>query len=493
MEDWQQVDFIASERHFADHLACIYHALPAERRGIFWLREDVLHEAKRLRLQGRPFNKRNVTTILGERRGLVVCAASRDLGYATRGGRDSVYCEHGAGQTYSNNHASYAGGNGRHFVKLMLVPGEHPAKVNRKRYSHIPVNAIGCPKLDAYHKRSYPRSATPVVAISFHWDCFVAPETRSSWSEFKPLLKELAAQKDFQVLGHGHPRIYDLVTKEYRKLGIECVRDFSEVLKRADIYVCDNSSTIFEFASTDRPVVVLNSHHYRKDVQHGLRFWDCADVGIQVESPKQSSATELLSAIRRAIKDPPEVASNRREAVSRVYAHTDGLASHRAAQAIMEVINDMPELEKKKAGAPKGGRRMKVTRSYQGHEGNCFLNDIVYPGYRRQGGEWVRLPHVDPEQRAKQLMAAKNATPAPLEAQAEEKKEEPGTEDKRAQPGRENKSKPAAKPEREKGELDKEDPTARVQCPDCDKDFASLRTLRTHRKRYHPEKVAAKA
>jgi hypothetical protein len=239
-----------------------------------------------------------------------------------------VLAQHGAGQSYGGDrrrsaHPSYPGGSDNADVGLFLVPNEHAAGRWRRAYPRTPVAVVGCPKLDTLPKRS--GTGGPVVAVSFHFDLSLLAETRSARMHFTSALPGLA--RSYRLIGHSHPRL-DL-SQFYRRMGIEYVRDFDEVCRRADVYVCDNSSTLFEFAATGRPVVVLNEPHYRRDVEHGLRFWDAADVGIQVDSPH-----DLAPAIRLALDDGPEQRARREAALSLVYAYRTGGAK-RAAEAIM--------------------------------------------------------------------------------------------------------------------------------------------------------------
>lgn len=264
------------------------------------------------------------------RPGPVLVASFTD--YKLTAGRPIIMLEHGAGQSYGNRHSSYAGGRGRERVRLHLAPNEQNATAHRARYPTTPVAVVGCPKLDAYHGRPpKPRSNPPVVALSFHWDCQVAPEARSAWSHYAEVLPALAAVDDIELIGHGHPGIIDELTPHYEAAGIEVVRSFAEVLERADVYAVDNSSTLYEFAgATGRPVVVLNAPWYRRDVDHGLRFWEAATIGPQADEPD-----EVLPAIRRALEDRPEDLEERAAALKVAYAHLDGRASERTTMAIL--------------------------------------------------------------------------------------------------------------------------------------------------------------
>src|SRR5690606_6518443 len=109
----------------------------------------------------------------------------------------------------------------------------------------------GSPKLDQWRKRSWNRE-NPTIAISFHWDGNVVPETQSAWEHYGPKsLTALVEAFPGRVLGHAHPKVFNERKTAYDAAGIEAVRDFAEIMGRADIYVCDGVSTLYEFAATD--------------------------------------------------------------------------------------------------------------------------------------------------------------------------------------------------------------------------------------------------
>lgn len=334
------IDAVAMEPHFVDHLAPIWSLLPD--RGRFFVESVnpplVAAAAARgivaegldgfaIRSQSRP-PKANpgagpiaLTASIGD------IKLARRLGY-----RRFVFLEHGAGQSYSPTghnglESSYAGGPDREDVELFLVPNDHAAAMWRTAYPSARVEIVGCPRLDDLPRR---QPGPPTVAISFHWPTPSAlpPEAGNAVSDFLPALPALA--KRYNLIGHAHPRHARDMAREYRRLGIEFVPSFDDVCRRADLYVCDNSSTIFEFASTGRPVVLMNSRRYRKHVHHGLRFWDAATVGLQVDSP-----AEMFEAIDRSLLDPPELQQAREAALSLVYGvRTNGAAY--AATAITD-------------------------------------------------------------------------------------------------------------------------------------------------------------
>jgi hypothetical protein len=94
-----------------------------------------------------------------------------------------------------------------------------------------------------------------------------------------------------------------------------------------------HNSTIYEWASTGRPVVVVNSKDYRRELKHGLRFdWGpVTNVGVQCDRP-----ADIIDAIAEALQDAPERRRAREQALDIVYAYRDGSAAQRAADALLD-------------------------------------------------------------------------------------------------------------------------------------------------------------
>ena len=339
------LDALACEPQFIDHLAPVWRALPSDARGTLYVPERLLDRAAARGVYGVPVDDRALRQQSGPPRAIVdptgprcLVASIGDTKVARRiGYRRFAALEHGIGQSYTGDakgarhpHPSYAGGADREDTELFMVPSEYSATLWRRAYPRATVEIVGSPRLDDLPPRQLsPLEAGPVVAISFHWDAFVSPEAGSAVGHYLPVLGDLA--RTYTVLGHAHPKgdWPARMERHYRKLGIEFVPDFDEVCRRADVYVCDNSSTLFEFAATGRPVVVLNAPWYRRAVNHGLRFWDAASVGLNVDHP-----AKLVEGVASALEDEPPLAAAREAALRKVYAYRSGGAK-RAAQAVL--------------------------------------------------------------------------------------------------------------------------------------------------------------
>ena len=252
------------------------------------------------------------------------------------GERYIALMQHGIGQSYSDNRAHYPGGEDNDDVGLFLCPNEHSADRWRAAYPKARTEVVGSPRIETLPLRQsdyHEPDGRPVVAFSFHWDGYAVPESRSAWPMFQSRIAELRAM--WQVIGHAHPRRQGM-RRAYDRMGVEFVPTFDEVCQRADLYVCDNSSTLYEFASTGRPVVVLNAPMYRENVNHGLRFWEASKVGINVWDPDV-----LAIAIEHALEDSDILKGRRGAALSIVYSRFSG-----AAQAAADAIHDWARLER---------------------------------------------------------------------------------------------------------------------------------------------------
>jgi hypothetical protein len=325
------IDLICGEPQFLDHTAPIIHAMPARLRGRVLVEASLLARARALGLAAEQWQTPGPPNP-------VLVASWRDIKRARQLGRERIaFIEHGAGQSYGGGghqekdprcphcHPSYAGGRGREGISLTLVPNEHAAERFREAYPDMDVQVVGCPKLDTLPKRE--PGPGPVVAISFHPNAYIGcSEADSAFRQYRNMIPQLSRQ--FSLIGHAHPLWAARVRPWFTRWSIPFVEDFADVCRRADLYAIDNSSTLFEFASTGRPVLVINSRGYRRSMNHGLRFWDAATVGVQVNDP-----TQLRPAIERAIADPPEQRAAREAALDIVYAYRSG-AAKRAAKLL---------------------------------------------------------------------------------------------------------------------------------------------------------------
>jgi hypothetical protein len=313
------IDAYATAPWYVEHIAPIWRAL-GDQAGRFHVGRIAMQAAHGLA---------GVTTMpVGGGGNPILTVAYGDMAAARRMGRTHIALgQHGAGQSYLGaggaRNPSYPGGSHQDCVGLFLCPNETSARLTREAYPTARVEIVGCPKLDALPPHRPSPNGT-VVAISCHWDARVAPESGSAWPHFRTALLRLA--RTYSVIGHGHPRAIARMGPYYRAARIEVVPSFAQVLERASVFVCDNSSSLFEFAATWRPVVVLNSPAYRRQVDHGLRFWSAAGVGINVDGPR-----ELDAAVARSLELRPQDVAAREQALDLVYQPRTGSAAIAAA------------------------------------------------------------------------------------------------------------------------------------------------------------------
>lgn len=307
------IDAFASRSHYLDHIAPVWKAL--SERGTLYVPARLHERAEGMGLEATVVHRRLPPLELA------LVASAPDL---FKVNTQTVLMEHGSGQMYGKGHPAYAGGAHRQRVVLFLCPNEAVATANRTAYPETPAVVVGCPKLDRWYGHTFTGTE---VAVSFHFEANVVPEARSAFTYYRHVLPDLA--REFPLIGHAHPRQAGRMQAVCERVGIEFVPEFDDVLERARLYVVDNSSTGWEFMATDRPVVWLNAPFYRRDVHHGMRFWDLASSGVQVDDPRV-----LSSGVRMALADFDWQRERRHEAVLQVYGVLDGKAAQRAAQAI---------------------------------------------------------------------------------------------------------------------------------------------------------------
>lgn len=319
------IDWLATLPHYEEHLWPIRAALGPDPRGAMFRTYDGIA----LLDDGTP-------TVVASMNDAAMVPESRPV----------ALVEHGAGQTYAGlDSDGYAGGSNRERVSLFLCPSERVAELNRAKYPLARSVAVGCPRLDALAplvgtKRTIP----PTVAFTWHWRCGLLQETMPALDAYLPALEGLAAEGEYRLLGHAHPRLFEEITPIYHQLGIEMTRSFAEVVARADLLVADNTSALYEAAALGVPVLALDAPHWRDDPGHRLRFYD-AVPGLRLRARVDQGPGEvpvayevgpghLGRAIGTALADPPYLRQIRRRVSAAVYGPRDGRASERAAAAV---------------------------------------------------------------------------------------------------------------------------------------------------------------
>lgn len=335
------IDFLASQKHYIDHIAPVWERLPKDVRHNFYVPEGIADYAKS-KLQGSSQYLFQYERVFPQDDSPILVCAYGDLIAAHRNNisRKIIYMEHGTGHAFGT--AAYPNGVGkRDYVDLFLAPNDYTRRlIHSVRDTHVEV--IGTPKMDIYYGAFQEMQrmtdligvpANPTIAIAFHWGDkhSVPPESGSAYEHYKNILPELA--KRYSVIAHGHPIAQHIYKPEFIRMGIPWIDTFDQVLQKADIYINDISSTLYEFVVTGKPVIILNAPWFRRDVNWGIRFWDYSDVGINVDEPE-----ELFTAINTTVEDYKNVRIIQRgRMIENLYPYL-GMSAQRAADIIMEYI-----------------------------------------------------------------------------------------------------------------------------------------------------------
>lgn len=329
-----RIDVLASHSHYLDHIAPVWRALPEEVQGDVFITRPVLRAHPLVQeADGKVRTARNTRRV-----SRVLVAGSVDAKLASRNGWGVALMEHGAGQSYNGGKrsSSYAGGPGRESIGLFLCTNEGVKSANDRLNGRRSV-VIGSPRL---HDLSFARalhepSGPPTLALAWHWPCTVAPESFWLLPEFRSALMRLRTDWRGDIIGHAHPKGWRWAVQAYREVGIEPVRDWHEVVMRADVVSFDNTSVGFEAAALGIPVVLLESMQWRRDVEHGLRFWRWSDIGpvVRDDTYPEALARKWIAAAVSAMTDrdvyAPRIAAMRAE----VYPYVED-AAERAAREL---------------------------------------------------------------------------------------------------------------------------------------------------------------
>lgn len=266
----------------------------------------------------------------------IVCSGWVDMENVRHARPDSqvIFTEHGCGMIHLDNTGRvatpFAGSWERQNVCLFLCPNQFVYDANRATHPDVPAVIVGDPKLDSYSWVSEPyRNSPPIVAFAFHWDSPDPPGTTTALSHYRRALYGIT--DEFRCVMHGHPRA-DLRNNILAvELGMPHEPSSYEILKHADLLVSDTSSFIYEFAATNKPVLLLDCPAYQSLPDVSIRFWK-AIPGLRVNDPEN-----LREGIRDALVDDPRVAHQRKLAVDQVYPFR-GEAVKRSVAAIIDFV-----------------------------------------------------------------------------------------------------------------------------------------------------------
>ena len=334
-----RVDCAAIEPHYLDHLCPIFLALPEHVRGEFYVARELLPHAAHLGVYA---NARRMVT--GRP---IVVASEADMAQPPRRTKldaakqgPVIFVEHGVGQTYSDNplNPAHPGGMGRDSVALFLDTNQRCQDLNLAAYPGARSVIIGAPKLDRWWNTApAPSDEPPLVVASFHWAAPTSVEAHGAFDFYRDAIVRAHAHGQrsgrYRLAVHCHPRTRRIVAKWCELHAIPFMLDFSDVLAEAHAYVVDTSSTLWEFAATGRPVGALNCSMYRRDVHHGLRWWD-AVPGPQLDEPD-----DLDAFLEQVLADVDPWPRHRQAVLDEVYPVQQGAAAV-AAAAIVDWLTE---------------------------------------------------------------------------------------------------------------------------------------------------------
>lgn len=304
---------VASRPHYADHLEPILKHLDAP----LVPRSDIPDNA------------------------LVIVAAYFDL-RALPPRTPNVYVEHGAGQSYlpyrGRLSPSYAGSPDRVYAstRLFICPNETVAARWKQVWPNTPTVIAGSPKLDRWGPNGeHCNPNEKHIAWTWHWDGASNPEMRSAllhYARHLPTIIDELRNRGYTITGHSHPR----QPYHWHDVDVPYEPDPNVILDTAGILIADNTSLAYEMSALGRPTVALNAPWYRRDVHHGLRFWDLPP------GPMVDHWYDIPNKVEQAITE--NLVSAAPSPGRQVFGVLDGMNAERAATAIQAVADSLNDL-----------------------------------------------------------------------------------------------------------------------------------------------------
>lgn len=345
-----RVAAFGAEPHYIEHVSTSLHQVHPNRLTPMVVDEKHVKHALRqghavipIEVDRPATNTAGVTHYVNPLQSVALVASKADQKAAESLGFPVVRCEHGIGQTYIDGDASgsYAGSNMHKRLFAYHAPGIHPHTRQRQAAPHILAQRVGCPWLDRLTPIEFPCQRGMAVGFGFHWDNAARPETSRTWDYWLPALVQLAEHR--QVIATCHPRDYEAFSLAVEGSKIFLTPDLATVHEHVGVFCADNTSALYLLAALGHPVVVLNHPSYRTHVEHGLRFWDAADVGMPCNHPQ-----ELQAAVAAAEECRDEDVAYREAALNWVFYRRRGASIVEACllEAYLDFLGAEPPADK---------------------------------------------------------------------------------------------------------------------------------------------------
>jgi len=203
---------------------------------------------------------------------------------------------------------------------------------------------VGYPKLDAVDpKKDFPnfRNTRPVVIYNPH---FSPPH--SSWHrKGMEILEFFYQQEDYNLIFAPHVNLFEkkgeqngtsipakFLNSENIFIDLGSVESVNMTyLNRADIYLGDVSSQVFEFIIRPRPCIFFNLEKIDHKVDIHFRFWECGEVLQELD--------QLRPALKRAFENFRDKEQIQIQiTAANFHSEEDSTASERAAVAIEDFL-----------------------------------------------------------------------------------------------------------------------------------------------------------